>query len=184
MEVDTNDEHALQYLEADVTYFVHLGNFGDSNGGGDYNDFTVERNTHYNYTITVRGVHSIEIEVDTGTENQPGAIGDVYKSREEVYTYDAHYGQRVYRINAESIRANSITWYVKTPFSEGMPGMESGTQIPNLDYKWVWFMVNKVNNDGRYSTKNQWYPGDKYQASNYDSNDKLMDLVEFVEYIK
>ena len=184
MEVDTNDEHALQYLEADVTYFVHLGNFGDSNGGGDYNDFTVERNTHYNYTITVRGVHNIEIEVDTGTENQPGAIGDVYKSREEVYTYDAHYGQRVYRINAESIRANSITWYVKTPFSEGMPGMESGTQIPNLDYKWVWFMVNKVNNDGRYSTKNQWYPGDKYQASNYDSNDKLMDLVEFVEYIK
>ena len=184
MEVDTDDEHALQYLEADVTYIVHLGNFGDSNGGGNYNDFTVERNTHYNYTITIRGVNNIEVEVDTGEENQPGAMGDVYKSREEVYTYDAHYGQRVYRINAESILANTITWYVKTPFSEGMPGIESGTQITNLDYKWVWFMVNKVENNGRYSTKNQWYPGDKYRATDYDANDKLLDLVEFVEFIK
>lgn len=184
MEVDTDDEFALQYLEADVTYFVHLGNFGDSKGGGDYNNFTVERNTHYAYTITIRGVESIEVEVETGIENQPGAIGDVYKSTEEVYTYDAHYGQRVYRLNAEAILAKTITWYVKTPFSEGMPKIESGTQVPNLDYKWVWFMVNKLNSNGSYSTKNQWYPGDKYQAVNYDSNDKLMNLVEFVEFLK
>lgn len=184
MEVDTDNELALQYLEADVTYFVHLGNFGDSKGGGNYNDFTVERNTHYNYTITVRGVQNIEVEVESNVENQPGAIGNVYKSHEEVYTYDAHYGQRVYRIDAESILASTITWYVKTPFCEGMPGMESGTQVPNLDYKWVWFMPNKVEANGRYSTQNQWYPGDKYQAPNYDGNDRLMDLVEFVEFLK
>lgn len=184
MEVDTDDEYALQYLEADVTYFVHLGNFGDSKGGGNYNDFNVERNTHYEYTITIRGVENIEVEVETGVENQPGAIGDVYKSREEVYTYDAHYGQRVYRINADAILDNTITWYVKTPFSEGMPGMESGTQIPNLDYKWVWFMVNQLNANGTYSTKNQWYPGNQYQAVNYDASDRLMNVVEFVEFIK
>ncbi len=184
MEVDTDDEHALQYLEADVTYYVHLGNFGDSNGGGDYNDFTVERNTHYTYTITIRGVENIEVEVEKNIENQPGAEGDVYKSREEVYIYDAHYGQRVYRIDADAILTNTITWYVKTPFSEGTPGMESGTQIPNLDYKWVWFMVNKVGTNNRYSTNNQWYPGDQYQAVNYDANDKLLNLVEFVEFLK
>lgn len=184
MEVDTDDSNARQYLEADVTYFVHLGNFGDSKGGGNYNDFTVERNTHYNYTITIKGVHNIEVEVESDVENQPGAIGDVYKSNEEVYTYDAHYGQRVYRVDAESILADAVTWYVKTPFSEGMPGVESGTQIPNLDYKWVWFMPNVIEANGRYSTKNQWYPGDKYRAVNYDGNDKLMDLVEFVEYLK
>lgn len=184
MEVDTDDEYALHYLEADVTYFVHLGNFGDSNGGGNYNDFTINRNTHYTYTITVRGVQSIEIEVESNEEKQPGAIGDVYKSREEVYTYDSHYGQRVYRINAESIDSNAITWYVKTPFSEGMPSVESGTQIPNLDYKWVWFMVNKVEANGRYSTQNQWYPGNQYQAINYSADDKLLNLVEFVELLK
>ena len=184
MEVDTDDSEAQQYLEADVTYFVHLGNFGDSKGGGNYNDFTVERNTHYNYTITIRGVNNIEVEVENGVENQPGAIGDIYKSNEEVYTYDAHYGQRVYRIDAHSILADAVTWYVKTPFSEGMPGNESGTQIPNLDYKWVWFMPNKIEANGRYSSKNQWYPGDKYRAANYDANDNLMDLVEFVAFLK
>ena len=62
--------------------------------------------------------------------------------------------------------------------------MESGTQIPNLDYKWVWFMVNKQNPDGSYSKNNQWYPGNQYQAHNYNAADKLMDLVEFVEYLK
>lgn len=184
MEVDTDDENAMQYLEADVTYFVHLGNFGDSKGGGNYNDFTINRNTHYTYTITIKGVKNIEIEVTDNTENQSGAIGDVYKSKEEIYTYDAHYGQRVYCINAESILANTITWYVKTPFSEGTPGMESGTQIPNLDYKWVWFMVNDISTSGSYSTNNQWYPGDRYKAESLDANDRLMNVVEFVNFIK
>lgn len=184
MEVDTDDETSMQYLEADVTYLIHLGNFGDSNGGGNYNDFTVKRNTHYTYTVTIRGVQNIEVEVESDIENQPGAMGDVYKSREEIYTFDAHYGQRVYRINAESILDNTVTWYVKTPFSEGTPGVESGTQIPNLDYKWVWFMVNTLNSDGTYSTLNQWYPGDKYKAENFDENDRLMNVVEFVEYVK
>ena len=184
MEVDTDTEQAMQYLEADVTYYVHLGNFGDSKGGGNYNDFTVERNTHYNYTITVKGVKNIEVEVETGVENQPGAIGDVYKSRDEFYTYDAHYGQRVYRINADAVLPDAITWYVKTPFSEGMPGIEGGTQVPNLDYRWVWFMCNKIEANGSYSTHNQWYPGDKYQTVNYDANDPLMNVVEFVELLK
>ena len=184
MEVDTDDELSMQYLEADVTYFVHLGNFGDSKSGGNYNDFSVQRNTHYNYTITVRGVKNIEVEVESNVENQPGAIGDVYKSRDEFYTYDSHYGQRVYRINAESVLPEAVTWYVKTPFSEGMPGLESGTQIPNLDYRWVWFMPNKIEANGRYSSHNQWYPGDKYQTVNYDANDRLMNVVEFVELLK
>ena len=184
MEVDTDDENAMQYLEADVTYYVHLGNFGNSKSGGDYNDFTINRNTHYTYTITIRGVHNIELEVTTDVENQSGAMGDVYKSREEIHTFDAHYGQRVYRISAESILEKTITWYVKTPFSEGMPDMESGTQIPTQDYKWVWFMPNEINSDGSYSTHNRWYPGDKYREPNVDSNDSLMNVVEFIQFVK
>ena len=184
MEVDTDSENAMQYLEADVTYYIHLGNFGDSKGDGNYNNFTVNRNTHYTYTVTIKGVHNIEVEVISNEENQSGAMGDVYKSREEIYTFDAHYGQRVYRIDAESIIDNTVTWYVKTPFSEGTPGVESGTEIPNLDYKWVWFMINKLNADGTYSQNNQWYPGDQYQAKTNSEQDKLMNVVEFVDFIK
>lgn len=184
MEVDTNEETGMQYLEADVTYYVHLGNFGNSASGGNYNDFTIKRNTHYTYTITIKGVNNIELEVTTDVEYQSGATGHVYKSKEEIYTFDAHYGQRVFRIDAESVLDKTVTWYVKTPFSEGTPGMESGTQIPNLDYRWVWFMVNKTENDGVYSANNRTYPGNKYQAVNFDENDKLMNVVEFTNFIR
>lgn len=184
MEVDTNEETGMQYLEADVTYYVHLGNFVTSGTGGNYNDFTINRNTHYTYNITIKGVNNIELEVTTGDEKQSGATGHVYKSKEDVYTFDAHYGQRVFRIDAETVLDKTVTWYVKTPFSEGTPGVESGTQIPNLDYRWVWFMVNDTEYNGVYSVKNRAYPGDKYQAVNFDENDKLMNVVEFTNFIR
>lgn len=184
MTVDSDDNSGMQYLEADVTYYVHLGNFGNSSSGGNYNDFTIKRNTHYNYTITIRGVNSIETEVETEVENQSGAMGDVYKSKEEIYTFDAHYGQRVFRINVESVMDDIITWYVKTPFSEGMPSIESGTQIPNLDYKWVWFMVNDTEYNGVYSVKNRIYPGDQNRELKIGAEGKLMDVVEFTKFIR
>lgn len=184
MTVDSNLETGMQYLEADVVYYLHLGNFGSSKGGGSYNDFTVRRNTHYDYTITIRGVSNIETEVTTGEENQPAAMGNVYKSKEEIYTFDAHYGQRVFRINAESVLDKAVTWYVKTPFSEGTPALESGTQIPNLDYKWVWFMVNDTEYNGVYSEKNRSYPGDQNKALNIGDAGKLMNVVEFTRFIR
>ena len=187
MKVDTTEETDMQYLEADVVYYVHLGNFGDSKQGGDYNNFTINRNTHYTYNITIKGVNSIVVEVEDDREEQSGATGHVYKSKEEVYTFDAHYGQKVFRIDESSVDLDQVTWYVKTPFSEGMPMMESGTQIPNLDYQWVWFMVNDIEDDGRYSVKNRAYPGNKFQAVNYqDPNgvpDLLMNVVEFANFI-
>ena len=180
MKVDPNEENTLQYLEADVVYYVHLGDFSD----GDYNDFTIRRNTHYTYNITIEGVNSIRVEVLSNLENQSGATGHVYMAKEEVYTFDAHYGQKVFRIDANSVDPNKVTWYVKTPFSEGTPMMGSGTQVADLDYQWVWFMVNDTDDNGRYLAKNRAYPGNQYQAVDYDSNDKLMNVVEFTNFLK
>lgn len=183
MVVDTHNLFEMQHLEADVTYFIHLGDFGSSvNGGGDVNDFSANRNTHYNYTITIRGVDNIEVEVVKDIENQSGAIGDIYKSREEIFTYDAHYGQRVYTVDSRDVDASTLTWYVKTPFGEGRPGIEFGTENPNLDYKWAWFMVNTEDNG--YSKKNHWYPGDVYQKRDYNNNDRLWDVMEFTEWLR
>ena len=185
MIVDSNDPNGMQYLEGDVTYCIHLGDFGSSNGSGDrFNDFTIRRNTHYNYTITIKGVNNIEAEVETGIENQSGAMGDIYKSKEEVYIFDAHYGQRSFRIDVEDVLEDAVTWYVKTPFSEGKPSVESGTQIPNLDYKWVWFMVNKTEYNGVYSSKNRTYPGDQNRNLNIGDEGKLMDVVEFSKFLR
>ena len=162
----------MQYLEAEVAYYVHLGNFGS----GNYNDFSADRNTHYTYTITIHGVNNIEVEVTDDKENQSGAIGDLYKSREEVYIHDAHYSQRVYRIDSRAVVPSTLTWYVKTPFGEGRPGYEFGTIDPKLDYKWAWFMVNPINVDGKYSELNQWYPG--------DDTDNLWNVMEMVEWLR
>ena len=200
MKVKTSgDEFSMQHLEADVTYFVHLGDFVSSKSkeeyeatgntdNRDFNDFSAKRNTHYKYNITINGVDNIEIEVETNEENQSGAIGDLYKSRKEPYTYDAHYGQRVYCIDSRDVDASTLTWYVNTPFGEGRPGLEFGTENPNLDYKWAWFMVNDLDGN-KYSLKNQKYPGDKFGRDQIDlknpsKEDKLWNVMEFTEWLR
>ena len=171
-----------QHLVADVTYVVHLGDFANNK-----DNYDITRNTHYKYTINIRGVDNIEVEVKTsndGTdgvvENQPGAMGNVYTVEEEVYTFDAHYGQRVYTFPVSSINADVTTWYVKTPFGrEGIPVKDqlTGQEIYNdLDYKWVQFCINDLESDGTYSLRNKPYPGTGHAS--------LMDVVQFVAFLK
>lgn len=168
-----------QHLIADVTYYVHLGDFA-----ADKDNYDVVRNTHYKYTINVKGVDNIELEVETSngnqsdvTENQPGAMGHLYEAEADTYTFDAHYGQRVYTIKASEVDTEQITWYVRTPFGrEGIPQKDaSGKEIYNdLDYKWVEFMLNEKVSDS-YSNANQKYPKDK---------SKLLTVVDVVNLIK
>ena len=177
---------APQLLVAEVVYYIHLG---DVKYKG-VNDYNVNRNTHYTNNVTIKGVNSIEVEVESSqpgqdfNEPESGVVGNVYKAEEEIYTFDAHYGQRVYRISANSISVSSsvgdedyLTWYVKTPFGrEGSPREESGTSVPDdLDYKWVHFMLNNIEG-GVYSQKHRAYPGDGDEA--------LMDVIEFMQFLR
>ena len=177
---------APQLLVAEVVYYIHLGDVKYK--GVD--DYSVNRNTHYTYNVTIKGVNSIEVEVESSqpgqkfNEPESGVTGNVYKAEEEIYTFDAHYGQRVYRISANSISVSSsvgdedyLTWYVKTPFGrEGSPREESGTSVPDdLDYKWVHFMLNDMDG-GVYSQKHRAYPG--------DGSEKLMDVIEFMQFLR
>lgn len=181
-----------QLLTADVVYWVHLGDFRNNN----FNDYSVKRNTHYTYNITLKGVENIEVEVSTSNpqapsaveENQPGAMGDVYAATEELYTFDAHYGQRVYCLTASQIDTDQMTWYVKTPFGrEGTPKVETGTDIPDdLDYQWVKFLVNKTNETGTaYSLNNRTYPGNENQYFiRENSSERLMDVIGLLKFVK
>lgn len=199
MDVDVSSEAKTQHLAADVTYYIHLGDFAS-----DKDDYSIERNTQYTYTITIKGVKNIEVEVKTSnpttgeaTENESGATGMVYVAKEEIHTFDAHYGQRVYMMDAASIDPDNVTWYVSTPFSEGVPEVIGGVEIPaGKDYKWVQFMVNQWADAGKttYSKNNQWYPGYKGNNSDYIHDgevstnavrsDSLMDVVEFTKLIR
>ena len=170
-----------QHLIADVTYYVHLGDFASNK-----DNYDVLRNTHYKYTINVKGVDNIEVEVESSndnqegvTENQPGAMGHLYEAEEDIYTFDAHYGQRVYTIKASEVDVENMTWYVRTPFGrEGIPAKdETGKEIYNdLDYKWVEFMLNdKVSGSNLYSSGNMHYPADK---------SKLLSVIDMLNLIK
>ena len=204
MEVDVSTEAKKQQLAADVTYYIHLGDVKS-----DINDYSIKRNTIYTYTVTIKGVSSIELEVTTSynsagdpadpndvKETEPGAEGMVYIAKESIFTFDAHYGQRVFAFDAAYIDPATVTWYVKTPFGkEGTPDKVGDTEVPSgMDYKWVHFMVNNLNSTSDYSYK---YGGNTYDRSlstpayshknmRYpgDGNAKLMDIVQFTKYIK
>ena len=188
MDVDVTNEKKQQ-LTAQVTYYIHLGNINKS-----LDDYSIQRNTHYTYTITIKGVTKIELEVTSSAENDPtkvkeeesGATGMVYVAKEATYTFDAHYSQRVFCFDAAFVNPETVTWYVKTPFGkEGSPNKVDDTEVPSgMDYKWVEFMVNETDETtGAYSRNNQAYPGYKNNPNNEKSKN-LMDVVEFTKYIK
>lgn len=134
-------------LNAEVRYVVHLGDFSHAGPA----DFSTERNTSYTYTITVNGVNDIRIEVDTSNddmegvvENAPGATGEVTIALQEIFDCDAHYETHVMSFDQKYIKADNVTWYVRTPFSEGKPTVVNGTDVTTgLDFKWVEFRLNE-----------------------------------------
>ena len=209
MEVQVTSEAKKQVLNAYVTYVFHLGDFNE-----DLNDYSIRRNTYYKYTITIKGINSIETEVRTSgshnpatvVESNPGASGSVSLAKESVYTFDCHYGQRVFCFDAASIDVANTFWYVKTPFGkEGIPPRIAGKDLPaGYDYKWVWFKVNHVCTQDDYDThptlyqptldrnygtvpyshNNDPYPGDECKNYALGATNKLMNIVEFSEFIR
>ena len=167
-------------MVADVTYYVHLGNFAS-----DKDNYDIQRNTHYTYTINIKGINNIELEVETSndnnsnsiTESQSGAMGNIYET-DRIHTFDAHYGQFVYTVRAVDINVEDMTWYVRTPFGrEGVPSKDvNGNDVYNdLDYKWVEFMLNDVKTDNTYSDANKPYPG---------KNTELLNVVDMINMVK
>lgn len=179
MEVDVTTNAKTQKLSGQVVYYIHLGDISKS-----MDDYSIVRNTHYTYNITIKGLDKIEVEVkkdaagwNAENEVESGAMGMVYLAKEEIYTFDSHFGQRVFSFDQAFITPETVTWYVKTPFGrEGTPGMlPDGTEVPyGLDYKWVHFMINKVDDEtGTYNHLNQPY-----------NPEKATDVLAFVKYIK
>ena len=198
MQLENDD--AGQVLGADVTYLIHLGTWKaaiDGTGPGDtkdtysnFGDYGIERNTFYDYTVTVNSVHNIRVEVETSKgavsgvkENQPGAMGFVTIAREEIALCDAHYESKTLTfhlanffdggvqlgtdgrvLNADKCVANKLTWEVETPFSTGGPRVIDGIDITSgLDYKWVHFRLNKKDAAGNYlANRRKFLDPDKY----------------------
>lgn len=139
------DDGTVQYVDADVTYTIHLGETGktveDYNDPEKVNNYVVARNTHYTYKVTIQGVNSIRVEVKDDEEEQPGHEGDVVVSGTQVNRLDSHFGRAVFRLSRENCREkNGLSWTIHTPFDDGIK--EAGKANTLKDYKWILFAIN------------------------------------------
>ena len=128
---------------ANVTYVIHLGNSDDNPA-----DFFSNRNTKYTYNVTVKGVDSIVIEVETNEEKAPGATGEVtFTGESQTYILDAHYETVLLKFNVNSLVSkyqlaqnvddeNTFKCIVSTPYTN-MAGCNEAK-----DLAWVKFFRN------------------------------------------
>lgn len=197
VDMDLVNDKAGQVLGGDVQYIIHLGDWNaeiDNSDGnrGDGNDsysgfdnFNTERNTSYTYTVTVNGVNSIRVEVETSqggkpsdvVENQPGSSGAITIAKEEIMLCDCHYISKTINFRLASFFEGGVydrdhciidrlTWSVKTPFGEGEPYKKDGLDITDgLDYRWVHFRLNKKDADGNFMNARRKYCARTFETS-------------------
>lgn len=127
----------------DVTYTIHLGDFSAENGNA-YNNFSIRRNYHYTYTITVNGVNNIAVEARTNEENQPGAEGNLIGYDKESFNIrlDAHYENVLLKIPAPTGTStiNEYNVMVNTPYSKNVVITDSDqSDKATADYDWIRF---------------------------------------------
>lgn len=131
----------------DVTYYIHLGNFNTKVDGSN-NNFTVRRNYHYTYTITVNGVDKIiaEAKAEDNSEIQPGAEGNITHTTDAYLDVrlDSHYETVLLKVEAD-VDAATYAVRVNSPYSKNV--MVKSTDSPadfekkkkDLDYGWIRF---------------------------------------------
>lgn len=160
----TDDSGNTEFISADVTYTIHLGNTGDVNDVDNVtkvNNYDTERNTHYTYNVTITDINSIIVEVENDKETRPGAEGDVVIAGGEVLELDSHFDRYLFYLYLKDLQDKTtdgrLTWAVSTPFENAMRITGPNGNMPH-DYKWITFAVNwEYGVDKDHYVK---YPGD------------------------
>lgn len=154
-------------VNATTTYYIHLGY-----ENGDPNDYHTHRNYHYKYTVKVKGIYDIEVEVDkdgqyNDKDERPGHEGDVIVSLNGFFQFDCHYDRRLIYLSKQDLQSPDLAWGVSTPYSNGMHKISEVDNIPQAlrDYRWIKFAVNAhYGVDRNHYVK---YPGDQNYADPY-----------------
>lgn len=164
-------------ISATVKYTIHLGDFA-----ADATDFNVNRNTFYNYTVTVNGVENIVVEAESEAMDdekfQHGAEGTVInlEGSKMVYTLDAHYEQVLLNLDLTALPTgdNDVVLVVSTPY---MDEANKGAMI-------TWSMIESEDFGSKFDTEwVEFYPSNALCA--YPSgNSNLMKTVDFLKYVK
>ena len=160
-------------VTANVDYILHLGDFSSANvenGQQIFNNFTVRRNTKYNFKVTVNGVDNIITEAKATSESpnepQPGAEGDVMNTGEaKPVIFDAHYQTQIFDIDPDLAKqADKFSVLLRTPKTGGNIITKSVEELQTKDITWIKFCRADEVNEGiiwdRYAIKYKKYPQD------------------------
>lgn len=159
----SDDEHF-----GEVSYTIHLGNFGKSEGA-NIGNFTVNRNEKHTYTVTVNGVDKIVTEAESESEEeQPGGEGTITEiSKGSNFVLDAHYETIMLSFPLDG-KCSRTKMSIKTPFNNATYELDrTEDYYANVDYQWVHFMR----------------PESTTAFPNYNSS-KAVDIVEFAKKLK
>ncbi|MBR2050090.1 MAG: DUF4906 domain-containing protein [Rikenellaceae bacterium] len=163
-------------ISATVKYTIHLGDFA-----ADATDFNVNRNTFYNYTVTVNGVENIVVEAESKAMDdekfQHGAEGTVInlEGSTMVYTLDAHYEQVLLNLNLTALptKDNDVVLVVSTPY---MDEANKGAMI-------TWADIESTDFGSKFDTEwVEFYPANALCA--YPGANNTMSTVDFLMYVK
>jgi len=151
-------------VDADVVYYVHLGNV-DSDKNVNLDDFNSYRNKDYTYNISITGVNSLVSEVEVSGDEYSRRDGDVYYADgNTVLTFDAHYAQVVLPFTYEQLGVAGIDFKILVK-SNKTSGFEE------KDLGWLTFVENPDNETGAVS-----YPG--------STSTNLLTVSQFLEKLK
>lgn len=150
-------------ITATTQYRIHLGDFGSNVNGHTFDDFNTLRNYHYTYTITVKGVEQIIVEVNKDGERledmeTPGINGIVSYIPENSHRVDSHFETRTIRVRRSDLDdwdEEDFRYLAQTCYGnyEGA----KGTDNPRHDIYWVEFILtHKLGKDGVWWS---WYDG-------------------------
>mgnify|MGYP006955912240 FL=1 len=111
-----------------VTYRVYLGYTAEND---PVNDYDIERNVHYTYNVTIKGMNDLVVEAmsdkDREEEPAPGVEGLVYDAHRS-FSFDCHYEQGLMRFNKDELAIFNpdgslkddamISFAIRTPFCD------------------------------------------------------------------
>lgn len=132
-------EYSGKTYFGDISYTIHLGDFGNSTEGYNFNDFSVARNQHHIYTITVNGTNSITTDEEGGGAN-PGAEGTLTQNEGQQFVLDAHYETVLLSFPLSSC-TEGMQMLVDTPFNTMTVYQFAQNNYSDADYKWVHFVA-------------------------------------------
>lgn len=173
-------------ITATTQYRIHLGDFGSNVNGKTYDNFNTLRNYHYTYTITVKGVEQIIVEVNSDDEDlddmdTPGVNGIVSYVPSNHHRVDSHFETRSIYIRKSDLAdwtEDDFRYLAQTCYGDYEGAKGTGT--PEDDIYWVEFVL--THKQGKDNKWRSWATGTGKNIDNLPESGRVGKHPSYMSY--